>query len=110
MPGIIRCLNCKSEVPAGAKFCPQCAEKIPSEQVGGFKIGAVGLRQAGTIHSDNQEKTSGPAGDYCQICGLWVKTEDSFRCKMCGQAAPGGDLFRMCCEIAARSATGKFYK
>jgi formylglycine-generating enzyme required for sulfatase activity len=87
MPGIIRCLNCKSEVPAGAKFCPQCAEKIPSEQVGGFKIGAVGLRQAGTIHSDNQEKTSGPAGDYCQICGLWVKTEDSFRCKMCGRAS-----------------------
>jgi formylglycine-generating enzyme required for sulfatase activity len=86
MPGKIHCPNCKNELPAGAKFCHQCGEKTPVVAGSGPLLGDVGLIHAGTVNIGAKATNDSPTGDYCPICGEWVKTEDSFRCKSCERA------------------------
>lgn len=49
-----RCKNCSAEIPADAKFCPQCG---------------AGVQQSGTVNCPNCD-TANPAGaKFCKKCG-----------------------------------------
>jgi len=77
------CPFCKKEIPADAKYCSSCGKEQPDPYVSGIGIGDVGYIGNITIGAGNKQEL--PGGDYCPICGVWVKTEDSFRCRECGR-------------------------
>jgi formylglycine-generating enzyme required for sulfatase activity len=99
----MECPNCHAEIPAKARFCPECGKAVPQKAASGFSIGDVGLIH--NLHIGTEKAPPAPGGDYCPICGVWVKLEDSFRCKQCGR--PGlhrehrDAELNMCSECAA---------
>lgn len=84
----MHCPKCGNEVQKSFKFCPHCGEEVPKIETGksGVSIGDVGLIRGETIHIGAGEGAKAPVGDYCPICGVWAKTEASFRCRECGRA------------------------
>ena len=82
----MKCTNCQNEIIEGSKFCSQCGRPAPQEPKNGISFGDVGLIRESTFNIGVTEKQSTKDGNYCAICGVWVKTEDSFRCKSCGRS------------------------
>jgi formylglycine-generating enzyme required for sulfatase activity len=84
----MHCTKCGNEVQKSYKFCPHCGEEVTIIETGksGVSIGDVGLIRGETIQIGAGEGAKAPGGDYCPICGVWAKTEESFRCRDCGRA------------------------
>ena len=81
----MQCSQCNAEIQPEARFCMMCGEPLPQPKPNGLQIGDVGM--IGELHIGAEAKTGRTNnGDYCPICGIWVKTEESFRCKECGRA------------------------
>jgi formylglycine-generating enzyme required for sulfatase activity len=78
----MKCPNCQKEIPEKSRFCPECGFKLP-QKTAGVNIGDVGLIQ--NLHIGTEKEHPAPGGDYCPICGEWVKLEESFRCRQCGR-------------------------
>ncbi len=81
------CPNCGRDVPTDAKFCPECGTKMPKPQAGPL-VGDIGVIKGEQIiiGGPGAAPPAAPAGGYCEICGEWVKLEDSFKCRQCGRA------------------------
>jgi hypothetical protein len=62
-----RCPACGADLPANARFCPQCGERLTAE--------------------GNAPHTVAPEKELhnCVICGRAVDPENSFRCPLCGR-------------------------
>lgn len=81
----MQCPNCQAEIPSKARFCSMCGKPAPKKAASGVNIGDVGMIQE--LHIGAEKEPPAPGGDYCPICGVWVKVEDSFRCKQCGRTS-----------------------
>ncbi|NLV25709.1 MAG: SPFH domain-containing protein [Methanomicrobiales archaeon] len=80
--GLIACISCKSMIPAGIKFCPECgAEQKPAE----------------TCKKCNGVLT--PGAKFCPSCGAPVEERKKF-CTGCGKELEEGQKF--CPECGAK--------
>ena len=99
----MQCPNCRATIPPNSRFCSMCAEPVPEPEKNGVNIGDVGMIRE--LHIGSQGKAQPSAdGDYCPICGVFCKTDESFRCKQCGRAnlhiEHRDALLGMCAECA----------
>jgi membrane protease subunit (stomatin/prohibitin family) len=83
LPGAERaaCLKCGVVLPANAKFCLECGEKVPSAERGEIICSACGKKTA--------------RGKFCMECG--ASLEHSRKCPKCGADVPSGGKFCLEC-------------
>ncbi len=79
----MQCSNCNAQIQSGSRFCSKCGAQLPLPDKSGA-IGDVGMIK-GDIHIGTSGHSTSPSGDYCPVCGMWAKIEESFRCKDCGR-------------------------
>ena len=80
----MHCPQCNAELAPNARFCAMCGTPAPKPKANGVQIGDVGLIKELHIGAEGKS-ANGPAGGYCDICGIWAQTEASFRCRECGR-------------------------
>jgi formylglycine-generating enzyme required for sulfatase activity len=79
----MQCPHCQAVNNPEARFCAMCGRPLPAEAPARPKVGDVGY--IGVMNIGTEKAAPAAGGDYCPICGIWVKQEDSFRCRVCGR-------------------------